>query len=122
MRSRCLVKTSNNYKFYGGRGITICPEWDDYPTFLRDMGPCPEGQTLDRKESTGNYEPSNCRWATWLAQHNNTRRNLFFDYEGERLTLSQIAKKTGANYQRLYSLVKRNGVTIEQALEQVTQH
>jgi hypothetical protein len=60
---------------YGGRGISISPDWRaSYPTFLRDVGPRPEGHTLDRIDVDGNYVPGNVRWATPLQQRHNQRR------------------------------------------------
>jgi hypothetical protein len=73
MRSRCLNPNYDKYPFYGGRGITICERWNSFENFLADMGERPEGLTLDRRNNDGNYEPSNCRWATALEQRHNRR-------------------------------------------------
>lgn len=75
MRTRCRNPKLRQYKDYGGRGITVCARWDSYSNFLIDMGEVPEGRSIDRIDVDGNYEPSNCRWATSLEQARNTRRN-----------------------------------------------
>ena len=72
MKTRCLNKNRKYYYRYGGRGITICPEWlNSFTNFLADMGERPKGKTLDRKDNNGNYCKSNCRWATAKQQRLN---------------------------------------------------
>lgn len=74
MKGRCYVKSRPDFRYYGGRGITVCDRWrESYENFLADMGEVPEGLTLDRKDPEGNYEPGNCRWATRQEQRINQR-------------------------------------------------
>lgn len=73
MRTRCRNPKDARWKYYGGRGITVCERWETYENFLEDMGEAPEGLTLDRIDNNGNYESDNCRWATRKVQDENKR-------------------------------------------------
>lgn len=73
MKARCSYKKHVSYKNYGGRGIKVCPRWQDFRCFLEDMGQRPEGMSLDRIDPNGDYTPTNCRWATAKQQRENQR-------------------------------------------------
>lgn len=75
MRRRCTNPNSIGFKYYGGRGISVCSRWDEYANFLADMGPKPSPKhSIDRyPNKDGNYEPGNCRWATPTEQARNRK-------------------------------------------------
>jgi hypothetical protein len=74
MWRRCTRPERHNWAQYGGSGVTVCERWRDFRNFLADMGERPDGMTLDRIDSSRNYEPDNCRWADQATQSANRRR------------------------------------------------
>ena len=90
MIRRCHVSTDKSYPRYGGRGVQVCQEWrDSFLAFVEHMGPRPDGLTLDRIDSRSNYEPGNCRWATYKEQARNTRRNHLHTIDGVTRCLAE---------------------------------
>ena len=78
MWTRCRNRRCRSFPNYGGRGITVCARWAEFSAFLADMGPRPSpNHSLDRINVNGNYEPGNCRWATYTEQQRNRRDNVF---------------------------------------------
>jgi hypothetical protein len=76
MRRRTTNKKCADYQYYGARGIKVCERWNDFIVFYADMGPRPTaGHSIDRIDVNGDYEPSNCRWATAVEQRHNQRRS-----------------------------------------------
>lgn len=116
MIQRCSDPKSNSYEHYGGRGIRVCERWLKFENFHRDMGKPPKGMTIERADSNGNYEPSNCRWATRKEQAQNKRGSLKFTRHGQTLNVTQWAFIEGVPPNRVYQRLRR-GWTIEQALQ-----
>ena len=117
MRRRCLSKTHKNYKDYGGRGIKICSKWPDFKNFYdwALSNGYKKGLTIDRINVNGNYEPSNCRWATQKEQQNNRRNNVRITYQGQTMTLTQLAEKYNIKMATLRGRLNK-GLDLEDAL------
>lgn len=117
MITRCENPSdAKKYALYGGRGIRVCERWRaSFESFLADMGPRPTAKhTLDRIDVNGNYEPGNCRWATWTEQARNRRNSVWVEYGGERLPLAEVASRTGYDCEALRNRL-RLGWTMEKA-------
>lgn len=93
MRQRCSNPKNPNWDRYGGRGITVCDAWQSFDRFLADMGPRPDGFTLERIDNDRGYEPGNVRWASRWEQGQNRAHTPRFDVDGRRLTLSEILRE-----------------------------
>jgi hypothetical protein len=106
MKARCENPKTSNFASYGGRGISVCERWKHFPCFLADMGSRPIGLSLDRINNNGNYEPSNCRWATSSQQSSNTRVNVFITNHGETHTAQEWARITGIDISTICKRVK----------------
>jgi len=91
MRGRCKYSCVPNYNVYGGKGISVCDEWNDYTKFKNwamDSG-YEETLTIDRIDVDGNYTPENCRWISFKEQQNNNTTNVFLEINGETKTLTE---------------------------------
>jgi hypothetical protein len=117
MKQRCNNPNNTSYVNYGGRGIRICERWSSFENFLADMGEKPVGMEIERNDVNGNYEPSNCRWATLLEQANNTRRNNFVTYGGKTQTISQWARELSLSPATLYRRIEVYGMPLEKAMQ-----
>lgn len=110
MKTRCENPNTNMFDRYMGRGIGVCEEWRaSYETFLRDMGECPPGMSLDRIDNNKGYSKENCRWATRFQQANNTEKNRFFEYNGKRLTIAEWARELSVSPDLLRHRLLRHG-------------
>ena len=117
MIARCYDPRSRGFSNYGARGIEVCDRWrHSFANFLADIGTRPSPRhTLDRIDSDGNYEPTNCRWATWIAQQNNRRNNRILVCDGESKTLAEWARTIGLPLTTLVNRLKL-GWSAEEAL------
>jgi len=114
MRSRCNNPNVAHYEYYGGRGISVDPSWDNFETFVLDMSDSfVEGLTLDRVDNNAGYSKSNCRWATSEEQTNNQSKNLRLFFEGSFLTEAQLARKTGVPRTTIQARRNRGATTEE---------
>ena len=99
MKRRCNSPKDSRYESYGGRGIKVCDEWKNYENFKEwaysngydetaKFGNC----TIDRIDNDGDYSPENCRWVDRITQANNTSRNRYVEFEGQKLTIAEFAR------------------------------
>lgn len=103
MIQRCTNPHAHNYKYWGGRGISVCERWLKFENFLEDMGERPEGLTLDRVDTHRDYGPSNCRWATHVEQARNRTNTKLTEADAVRIrniqgrTQASIAEEFGVH-------------------------
>jgi hypothetical protein len=107
MKSRCENANANGYALYGGRGIRVCEQWKGFKAFYADMGPRPEGTSLDRIDGNGHYEPGNCRWATPLQQGENRRDARVLTIGGRSLHIAAWARESGVCHATISSRLDR---------------
>lgn len=116
MKERCQNPNNSKYHRYGGRGITVCDEWQTFEGFFKDMGEKPEGTTIDRRDNDCGYFAENCRWATQKAQCNNKENNTIIELHGMKQTLTQWAEMMGIPTSTLYNRLFVLGWDTERAL------
>lgn len=95
MLERCENPNSPSYANYGGRGITVCPEWHEFENFYIDMGDRPPGTTLDRVKVNEPYGPKNCRWATATVQQRNRQDAVMIDWNGRIQNIHDWSEEVG---------------------------
>lgn len=118
MKSRCSNPNTPAYGRYGGRGISLCEEWESFEHFYEwaVANGYSDDLTIDRIDNDGNYCPENCRWITQKEQCNNKRNNHLLTHNGETLTISEWAQKLNVNYFSLHDRITKLGWSAEKAL------
>lgn len=114
MRTRCGNPKSSHYPDYGGRGISVCPQWESFETFASDVGARPsQKHSLDRINTNGNYEPNNVRWATQKEQCRNKRTSRpVVRSDGERFnTMTAAAESIGGSHKEIWNVCNGKGKT-----------
>lgn len=112
MMDRCRLPSHQAWKNYGARGIRVCSTWQSFEGFWSDMGESYEpGLTLERENNDGNYEPSNCRWATYTAQANNRRVNRRIPTPRGEMTVAQAARAFGVGRTTILYRISRGWPT-----------
>lgn len=121
MLSRCRDPNNKDWHSYGGRGIRVCERWQlSFVAFRDDLGPCPEGLTLERKDPNGDYEPGNCCWETLARQARNQRRAHIITFKGRTQNLCDWAAETGLPQIVISRRIKR-GWSVGRALTEPSQ-
>ena len=116
MKARCYKEHTHGYKNYGGRGIKVCDEWlhnfKNFYDWAINNG-YSDDLTIERIDTNGDYEPSNCKWITNLEQQNNKRNNRFIEYKGEKHTIAEWSRITGINKNIILDRLNNNWDTAE---------
>jgi hypothetical protein len=113
MRSRCNNPNVREYANYGGRGIRVCKRWDVFENFLDDMGLKPgPAYSIDRRDNTKGYSPSNFAWVTMKQQQRNRRDNRVIRYNGKTATLAEHCEMLGLRYGTVHARLQK-GAPIE---------
>lgn len=119
IKDRCYNDNSLDFKFYGGRGVSVCAEWKcDFLSFFNwaSSSGYKDGLTIDRIDVNGDYCPENCRWVPIVEQANNKRNNTYLTYHGETKTISQWARELKISPQTISSRL-RYGFSMEKVLD-----
>lgn len=119
MRKRCRNPRNKDYPHYGGRGIKVCDEWQDYSNFKEwalTHGYSPE-LSLDRIDVDGDYCPENCRYVDMTTQARNRTNSISVEYRGEEYSLPELSQLTGIPYSTLYKKLHIDGLPVEEAIQ-----
>lgn len=124
MHIRCEDKVHKSYKYYGGKGISVCKEWSGKNGFINfrkwaTTSGWAKGLSLDRKENNKGYSPDNCRWVTKVQQKYNRTDNIIYEYCGIMMPLGMISKIENVKYGMLYNRVRKKGMGVQEAIADI---
>lgn len=109
MKARCSRETSSGYDKYGARGIKVCDEWESFAPFYEwaIANGYSDNLSIDRIDNDGNYEPSNCRWATAKEQANNTRNTVRYKLNGKLYSAYELSQMSGVPQKLINSRIRK---------------
>lgn len=118
MKTRCENPKSTFYKRYGGRGITVCKEWEHFESFLEwaNESGYSDTMTIERIDNDSEYSPDNCRWASIKEQENNRSNSRLFTMNGKTQTLALWCDEYGQSYKTIYKRIFMLGWDFEKAI------
>jgi hypothetical protein len=125
LKARCSNPKHPDYRYYGGRGIKVCSEWETFAGFHKDMYEPflkhlkefgVKDTSIDRIDNDGGYNKGNVRWATRWEQARNHSNTVYLEFENDRLLFGDWAKRVGMNYKTLYNRINTAGWSIKRAL------
>ena len=116
IKTRCYNENCKAYKNYGGRGIKVCDKWLDNPNSFYEWSinnGYKKGLSIDRIDVNGNYDPNNCRWATYMEQGNNKRNNIIVEYAGKIFTLAELCRTYNLSYNTTRKKLRKGKSIVE---------
>lgn len=118
IKARCNNPLNPAYNRYGGKGITMCTEWEvSFEKFISDMGKCPIGLTIERIDNNKGYYKENCKWASYNDQAINRSSTLFIEYKGGKKPLIVWCKELKKDYKMVFARLTKLKWSIEDSLE-----
>lgn len=117
MRDRCRNPKNKRYHVYGGRGIGISPDWERFSQFLADMGPCPDGYSLEREKNDEGYSERNCHWLPRAKQAQNRQDTIRIRYMGQDWCFKRLCEYLGRPYLKTYKRYVTRGWDLARALD-----
>lgn len=116
---QAMLQRCRHHKSYAGRGITVCERWQNFEAFLADMGPRPDNNhSIERKDNDKGYAPDNCVWCpSMMIQLANTRRNRYVLLDGQKVHVTEAARRLGLNPVTVSGRLNKSGWSVERAFD-----